>query len=104
MAIPTRRLAEPGLASAASAASVAVASSVAGAEAKIAPASLPAGVPRIVGGSAVTPFSYPWVTALLRWGSPMCGASYLSSNWILTAAHCCEGATMASLPASPLPP
>eukprot|EP00966_Prymnesium_polylepis_P161075 3722278-Prymnesium_polylepis.1 len=55
---------------------------------------------RIVGGSPATPFSVPWLVALLRWGSPMCGASYISGKWILSAAHCCDGASTYSLSAS----
>eukprot|EP00966_Prymnesium_polylepis_P258587 5972656-Prymnesium_polylepis.1 len=56
--------------------------------------------PRIVGGSTATPYAYPWVTAMMRWGYPICGASYLSSNWIISAAHCCSGANVNSLTAS----
>ncbi|XP_049861895.1 trypsin delta-like [Schistocerca gregaria] len=47
---------------------------------------------RIVGGEAVDISQYPWQLSLQKLGSHSCGASIISSNWVLTAAHCLEGA------------
>lgn len=46
---------------------------------------------RIVGGSAVDITSYPWQLSLRRSNSHICGASIISANWALTAAHCVSG-------------
>ncbi len=49
---------------------------------------------RIVGGSDVTDFDYPWMTAIYRRGQsvdaffPICGASLIADRWLLSAAHC----------------
>ncbi|XP_049957858.1 trypsin delta-like [Schistocerca serialis cubense] len=46
---------------------------------------------RIVGGEAVDISQYPWQLSLQKLGSHSCGASIISSDWVLTAAHCLEG-------------
>jgi len=45
---------------------------------------------RIVGGQPATKNEYPWQVALVRVGSssPFCGGTLISSNTVLTAAHC----------------
>lgn len=45
---------------------------------------------RIVGGQPADKNEYPWQVALKRTGSrkPFCGGSILSSDTVLTAAHC----------------
>lgn len=48
---------------------------------------------RIVGGSAVTIQSFPWIVSLRRFGAHSCGATIIASNRILTAAHCTIGGT-----------
>mmetsp|Transcript_23643 Transcript_23643/g.41987 ORF Transcript_23643/g.41987 Transcript_23643/m.41987 type:complete len:321 (+) Transcript_23643:1527-2489(+) len=45
--------------------------------------------PRIVGGQAATPNSYPWMVRLNRAGFGFfCGGSLIAEEWVLTAAHC----------------
>ncbi|KAJ9591595.1 hypothetical protein L9F63_001866 [Diploptera punctata] len=46
---------------------------------------------RIVGGSTTTIASYPYQLSLRYGGSHICGASIISANWALTAAHCIVG-------------
>jgi len=48
--------------------------------------------PRIVGGNEAVSGSWPWQVGLTTPGEsqPFCGASIISSHWILTAAHCVE--------------
>ncbi|XP_076066052.1 uncharacterized protein LOC143039700 [Oratosquilla oratoria] len=47
---------------------------------------------RVVGGEETFPNEYPWQAALVLGRSlgvyPFCGASLISSKWVLTAAHC----------------
>jgi len=45
---------------------------------------------RIVGGTVVEKGTYPWQVRLSLGGS-LCGGSIISENWIMTAAHCCDG-------------
>ncbi|KAJ9587184.1 hypothetical protein L9F63_019293, partial [Diploptera punctata] len=46
---------------------------------------------RIVGGSTKTISSFPYQLSLRYGGSHICGASIISANWALTAAHCIVG-------------
>ncbi|XP_068218501.1 trypsin-1-like [Palaemon carinicauda] len=48
---------------------------------------------KIVGGTMTEMNEYPWQAALTSTSSshPYCGASIISSEWILTASHCVDG-------------
>ncbi|XP_037774657.1 chymotrypsin BII-like [Penaeus monodon] len=52
----------------------------------------PNGVSRIVGGTEATPHSWPHQVALFIDDMYFCGGSLISSEWVLTAAHCMDGA------------
>jgi len=43
---------------------------------------------RITGGSSAARGQFPWQVALINDGSWFCGGSLISSQWVLTAAHC----------------
>lgn len=50
--------------------------------------------PSIVGGQPADIAQAPWQALMTIKGNEVCGASYLSSTWLLTAAHCVdEGVT-----------
>ncbi|XP_078214718.1 enteropeptidase isoform X2 [Callithrix jacchus] len=47
--------------------------------------------PKIVGGSNAKEGAWPWVVALYYDGRLLCGASLVSSDWLVSAAHCVYG-------------
>ena len=46
---------------------------------------------RVVGGWEATPNSVSWMASLLWNGGHFCGASIVTSNHVITAAHCVAG-------------
>ncbi|CAM9383880.1 unnamed protein product [Lampetra planeri] len=46
---------------------------------------------RVVQGSDAAPGAWPWMVDLRSKGQHLCGASLLSRDWLLTAAHCVRG-------------
>uniref|UniRef100_A0A8C5R893 Transmembrane protease serine 4 n=1 Tax=Leptobrachium leishanense TaxID=445787 RepID=A0A8C5R893_9ANUR len=46
---------------------------------------------RIIGGSDSPIENWPWQASLQYMGQHVCGASFLNSYWLLTAAHCFKG-------------
>lgn len=51
----------------------------------------PANTGRIVGGVEATPHEFPWMVDMRR-PSHYCGATIISPEWVVTAAHCTTGA------------
>lgn len=43
---------------------------------------------RIVGGRPAEPNKYPWLARLVYDGKFHCGASLLTNDYVITAAHC----------------
>ena len=48
--------------------------------------------PYIVGGEEASPHSWPWTVAVFIDSAWFCGGSLISEHYVLTAAHCAEGA------------
>ncbi|XP_063233624.1 transmembrane protease serine 9-like [Bacillus rossius redtenbacheri] len=48
---------------------------------------------RIIAGTAATQGQIPWQAMLILGGTGLCGGSLISSEWVLTAAHCMVGVT-----------
>jgi secreted trypsin-like serine protease len=57
------------------------------------------GVNKIVGGEEADPNSWPWIVGLVNRGGsrPWCGGSIISDNYVLTAAHCCDGSSASNI-------
>nr|ADQ53629.1 eupolytin [Eupolyphaga sinensis] len=51
---------------------------------------------RIVGGSNANIENLPYQLSFEYGGSHMCGASIISENWVVTAAHCVDGVSASS--------
>ncbi|XP_049793797.1 trypsin-1-like [Schistocerca nitens] len=49
---------------------------------------------RIIGGINADIADYPWQVSFQKLGSHNCGASIISSSWVLTAAHCVDGLSL----------
>lgn len=47
--------------------------------------------PKIVGGNNAKEGAWPWLAALYYNGKLLCGASLVSNNWLVSAAHCVYG-------------
>lgn len=60
-------------------------------------------LPNVINGQTVAITTAPWQVALLDtnvaddWNAQFCGGSIISATWIVTAAHCVEGETTASV-------
>lgn len=52
---------------------------------------------RIVGGFEISIADAPHQVSLQSRGSHICGGSIISNKWVLTAAHCTDGASVSSL-------
>lgn len=47
--------------------------------------------PKIVGGNNAQEGAWPWAVGLYYNGQLLCGASLVSSDWLVSAAHCVYG-------------
>ena len=53
-------------------------------------------ISRIVNGDDAKKNSWPWIVGV-RMGGYMCGGSILSKDYVMTAAHCCDGFSASSI-------
>ncbi|XP_044159464.1 prostasin-like [Bufo gargarizans] len=52
---------------------------------------------RIIGGTDAAEGAWPWQTSILYNWSPVCGGSLITTQWVLSAAHCFSASSSASL-------
>lgn len=43
---------------------------------------------RVVNGRNAPQGKYPWMVAVLKYGTMWCGGSIISDTWVISAAHC----------------
>ena len=58
---------------------------------------------KIVNGSVAQRGAWPWIVRMsfrFQNGSGLCGGSIIDNEWILTAAHCCDGARSVTMTVS----
>ncbi|XP_074598959.1 chymotrypsinogen A-like [Brevipalpus obovatus] len=54
--------------------------------------------PRVYGGHSVKPLRYPWVVSVVTQdGKFACAGTFLTDQWIVTAAHCLQNRTSSDL-------
>ena len=64
-------------------------------------AQMPTPTPRIIGGTQVTPFAYPFLARVYdrvaSSNSGFCAASLIANDWVLSAAHCFDNRDPSSI-------
>lgn len=61
------------------------------------PKSIPLSDSKIINGVASAPHKWPWLVSIRKKNSHTCGGSLISKQFVLTAAHCLNGASTDSL-------